>query len=97
MNRSTIETVDDKKQRLSLLFSSPIINGKKVEISYQKAFKMVFERVSQMLGENTDENTTFEPLKKPVDKEKSRAFGHASSCLAHLCSTARTIFMEDLG
>lgn len=44
---------------------------------YQKAFKMVFERVSQMLGENVDENTTFEPLKEPVDKEKSRAFGSA--------------------
>ncbi len=77
LNRSTIEMVDDKKQLLSLLFSNPIINGKKVEISYQKAFKMVFERVTQMLGENTDENTTFEPLKKPVDKEKSRAFGSA--------------------
>ncbi|MFA5024332.1 MAG: recombinase family protein [Patescibacteria group bacterium] len=77
LNRSTIEMVDDKKQLLSLLFSNPVINGKKVEISYQKAFKMVSNRVMEMLGENTDKNTTFEPPKKPVNKEKSRAFGSA--------------------
>jgi len=52
-----------------------IINGKKIEISYQKAFKMVSNRVMEMLGKNTDENKTFEPPKNPVDKEKSRAFG----------------------
>ena len=49
-------------------------NGKKVEISYHKAFKMVSDRVMQMLGENTDENTTFEPPKEPVDKGKTPAF-----------------------
>jgi len=38
---------------------------------------MVFERVTQMLGEKIDENTTFEPPKEPVNKEKSRAFGSA--------------------
>ena len=52
---------------------------------------MVFERVTQMLGENTDENTTFEPLKKPVDKEKSRAFGSAHPIWLALEDDFRTI------
>ena len=49
-------------------------HGKKIEISYHKAFKMVSNRVMQMLGENTDENTTFEPPKEPVNKGKTPAF-----------------------
>ena len=74
INRSTFDMVDDKKVLLSLLFSNPTINGKKIEISYQKAFKMVSNRVMEMLGENTDENTTFEPPKEPVNKGKTPAF-----------------------
>ena len=61
VNRSSIEMVDDKKLLISLLFSNSTINGKKVEISYHKAFKMVSDRVMQMLGENGDEKKTFEP------------------------------------
>ena len=38
-------SMDDKKLLMSLLFSNSTINGKKVEISYHKAFKMVSERV----------------------------------------------------
>jgi len=48
--------------------------GKKVEISYHKAFKMVSERVMQMLGEKIDEKKTFEPPKEPVNKGKTPAF-----------------------
>ncbi|OGC86651.1 hypothetical protein A2949_00120 [Candidatus Adlerbacteria bacterium RIFCSPLOWO2_01_FULL_54_21b] len=74
VNRSSIEMVDDKKLLMSLLFSNSTINGKKVEISYHKAFKMVSERVMQMLGEKIDEKKTFEPPKEPVNKGKTPAF-----------------------
>ena len=74
VNRSSIEMVDDKKLLMSLLFSNSTINGKKVEISYHKAFKMVSARVMQMLGEKIDEKNTFEPPKEPVDKGKTPAF-----------------------
>ena len=66
--------VDDKKLLMSLLFSNSTINGKKVEISYHKAFKMVSARVMQMLGEKIDEKNTFEPPKEPVNKGKTPAF-----------------------
>ena len=74
VNRSSIEMVDDKKLLMSLLFSNSTINGKKVEISYHKAFKMVSARVMQMLGEKIDEKKTFEPPKEPVNKGKTPAF-----------------------
>jgi len=59
---------------MSLLFSNSTINGKKVEISYHKAFKMISARVMQMLGEKIDEKNTFELLKEPVNKGKTPAF-----------------------
>ncbi len=74
VNRSTIDMVDDKKVLLSLSFSNSTINGKKVEISYHKAFKMVSARVMQMLGEKVDEKKSFEPPKEPVNKGKTPAF-----------------------
>ena len=74
INRDKQEMVDDKKLLLSLIFSNTTLNGKKVEISYQKAFKMVSNRVMQMLGEKVDEKNTFEPPKEPVNKGKTPAF-----------------------
>ena len=74
LNRSTLEMVDDKKLLLSLLFSNPTINGKNIEISWDKAFKMISMRVMQMLGEKIPENKTFEPPKEPVNKGKTPAF-----------------------
>jgi len=38
---------------------------------------MIFDRVSEITHEKLDEKTIFELTKKPVDKEKSRAFGFA--------------------
>ncbi|MBI1961051.1 MAG: hypothetical protein HYS43_02140 [Candidatus Liptonbacteria bacterium] len=70
-------TVEQKRTLLSFLFSNPKINGKNVEVSYQKAFKLIHDRVQQELSEKNIEKNTFEPAKKPVDKEKSRAFGSA--------------------
>ena len=78
MKMTMVSMVDDKKLLMSLLFSNSTINGKKVEISYHKAFKMVSTRVMQMLGEKIDEKNTFEPPKEPVDKpphQKSLVWG----------------------
>ncbi len=76
-NPSDDNMVNDKRLLLSLLFSNTKINGEKTEISYHKAFKMIFDRVSEITGEKMDEKTIFELTKKPVNKEKSRAFGSA--------------------
>ena len=51
---------------------------------------MVFERVSQMLGENTDENTTFEPPKEPVNKGKTPAFADVNPIWLALLNDFRT-------
>jgi hypothetical protein len=69
--------VNEKRLLLSLLFSNTKINGDKTEISYQKPFQMIFDRVSEITHEKLDEKTIFELTKKPVNKEKSRAFGSA--------------------
>jgi hypothetical protein len=76
-NPSDDNMVNDKRLLLSLLFSNTKINGEKTEISYQKPFKMIFDRVSEITGEKMDEKTIFELTKKPVNKKKSRAFGSA--------------------
>ena len=65
----------------TLLFLNTKINGEKTEISYHKAFKMIFDRGSEITHEKLDEKTIFELTKKPVDKEKSRAFGSAHPIL----------------
>ena len=77
INRNKTEMVDDKKLLLSLIFSNTTLNGKKVEVSFHKAFKIIFDRVGELMGEKIDQNKIFEHLNKPVNKEKSRAFGSA--------------------
>lgn len=77
INRDKQEMVDDKKLLLSLIFSNTTLNGKKVEVSFHKAFKIIFDRVGELMGEKIDQNKIFEHLNKPVNKEKSRAFGSA--------------------
>ena len=77
VNRNTPEMVDDKRLLLSHIFSNTTINGKNIEVSYHKAFKIIFDRVHEALIEKTNPKKTFEPPKKPVDKEKSRACGSA--------------------
>ncbi|MBI3335517.1 MAG: hypothetical protein HY001_03405, partial [Candidatus Portnoybacteria bacterium] len=67
-------TVEQKRTLLSFLFSNPKINGKNVEVSYQKAFKLIHDRVQQELSEKNTEKITFELPKKPTNKEKSAAF-----------------------
>jgi len=67
------------------------------------AFKMVSNRVIQMLGENIDENTTLEPPKKPTNngcdkliiKGKSAAFGDACPVMLHTLNEIRTFFSEN--
>ncbi len=87
VNRNTPEMVDDKRLLLSHIFSNTTINGKNIEVSYHKAFKIIFDRVHEALIEKTNPKKTFEPPKKPVDKEKSRAFGSAHPIwLRHLDS-----------
>lgn len=66
--------VDDKRLLLSHIFSNTTINGKNIEVSYHKAFKIIFDRVNEALNEKTDPNKTFEPPKEPVDKGKTPAF-----------------------
>lgn len=51
--------------------------ARKLRFNTTKAFKMVSDRVMQILGEKVDEKKTFEPPKKPVDNEMSRALGSA--------------------
>ncbi len=70
-------TVEQKRMLLSLMFSNPKINGKNVEASYQKAFKLIYNRIQQLLAEKNDQKITFEPAKKPTVKEKSRGFASA--------------------
>ena len=40
---------------LSLLFSNATLNGKIARVSYQKAFKIIFEHVGELIGEKIDE------------------------------------------
>jgi len=51
INRDKLEMVDDKKLLLSLIFSNTTLNGKKVEDSFHKAFKIIFDRVGERLWE----------------------------------------------
>ena len=70
-------TVEQKRMLLSLIFSNPKINGKNVEISYQKPYQFIYDTVFEALSEKNTDKNTFEPPKEPVNKEKSRAFGSA--------------------
>ena len=70
-------TVEQKRMLFSFLFSNPKINGKNIEISYQKPFDLILGTVNEALSEKNTDKNTFEPPKEPVDKEKSRAFGSA--------------------
>ena len=45
-----------------------------------------------MLGENTDENTTFEPPKEPVNKGKTPAFADVNPIWLRIVNNVRTIF-----
>jgi len=69
--------VDDKKVLLSLLFSNPTINGKNVEISYQKPFQLILDTVNEALSKKNPNKNTFEPPKEPVNKGKTPAFADA--------------------
>ncbi|HWC58005.1 MAG TPA: recombinase family protein [Candidatus Paceibacterota bacterium] len=73
-NRTAPEMIDDKRLLLSLIFSNATIDGKNIDVSYHKAFKIIFDRVHEALGEKLPENKTFEPPKKPVNKGKTPAF-----------------------
>ncbi len=53
------------------------INGKNIEVSYHKAFKIIFDRVHEALVEKTNPKKTFEPPKEPVNKGKTPAFADA--------------------
>jgi len=74
VNRSTFDMADDKKVLLSLLFSNPTINGKNVEISYQKPFQLILDTVNEALSKKNPDKNTFEPPKEPVNKGKTPAF-----------------------
>lgn len=89
-NPSDDNMINDKRLLLSLLFSNTKTNGEKTEISYHKAFKMIFDRVSEITEEKMDEKTIFELTKKPVNKEKSRAFGSAHPIWLALLNDFRT-------
>jgi len=92
INRNKVEMVDDKKLLLSLISSNTTLNGKKVEVSLHKAFKIIFDRVGELMGEKIDQNKIFEHLNKPVNKEKSRAFGSAHPIWLRTVNRVRTIF-----
>jgi len=94
-NPSDDDMVNEKRLLLSLLFSNTKINGDKTEISYQKPFQMIFDRVSEITHEKLDEKTIFELTKKPVDKEKSRAFGSAHPIWLPKLDEFRTINWEE--
>ena len=68
-------TYNYEKLLLSLLFSNTTLNGKKVEVSFHKAFKIIFDRVGELMGEKIDQNKIFEHLNKPVDKPHTKDFG----------------------
>jgi len=70
---------DERVERMlfSFLFSNPKINGKNVEISYQKPFQLILDTVSEALSEKNTRKNTFEPPKEPVNKGKTPAFADA--------------------
>jgi len=70
-------TVEQKRMLFSFLFSNPKINGKNVEISYQKPFQLILDTVSEALSEKNIKKNTFEPPKEPVNKGKTPAFADA--------------------
>lgn len=74
INRDTEEMVDDKRLLLSLVFSNATLNGKIAQVSYHKAFKIIFDHVGELIGEKIDEKKIFEHLNKPVNKEKNGRF-----------------------
>ncbi|PIT88828.1 MAG: hypothetical protein COU29_00410 [Candidatus Magasanikbacteria bacterium CG10_big_fil_rev_8_21_14_0_10_36_32] len=55
---------------------------------------MIFDRVSEITGEKMDEKTIFELTKKPVNKEKSRAFGSAHPIWLHLWDEVGVFFIK---
>lgn len=67
-------TVEQKRLLLSHIFSNPKINGKNVEISYQKPFQMILNTVSEAISDQSTDKNTFEPPKEPVNKGKTPAF-----------------------
>ncbi len=74
INRDTEEMVDDKRLLLSLVFSNATLNGKIAQVSYHKAFKIIFDHVGELIGEKIDPNKIFEHLVQPVNKEKNGRF-----------------------
>lgn len=74
INRSEKEMVDDKRLLLSLLFSNATLNGKIAQVSYHKAFKIIFDHVGELVGEKLDQKKIFEHLIQPVNKEKNGRF-----------------------
>ena len=87
-------TVEQKRTLLSFLFSNPKINGKNVEISYQKAFKLIHNRVQQELSEKNTKKSTFEPAKKPTNKEKSAALRDTHPIWLRTVNSVRTIIQR---
>ena len=71
INRDKEEMVDDKRLLLSLLFSNATLNGKIAEVSFHKAFKIIFDHVGDLMGEKIDQKKIFEQLKSPKIKRKA--------------------------
>ena len=74
INRSEKEMVDDKRLLLSLLFSNATLNGKIAQVSFHKAFKIIFDHVGELIGEKINQKKIFERLIQPVNKGKTPAF-----------------------
>jgi len=87
-------TVEQKRMLFSFLFSNPKINGKNVEISYQKPFQLILDTVNEALSEKNTRKNTFEPPKEPVNKGKTPAFADAHPIWLHWLEDVRTSFKE---
>jgi len=85
-------TVEQKRMLFSFLFSNPKINGKNVEISYQKPFQLILDTVSEALSEKNTKKNTFEPPKEPVDKGKTPASADAHPIWLRVVYDVRTFF-----
>ena len=94
INRSEKEMVDDKRLLLSLLFSNATLNGKIAQVSYHKAFKIIFDHVGELVGEKLDQKKIFEHLIQPVNKEKNGRFASVHPIWLHTLNEIRTHFRQ---
>jgi hypothetical protein len=84
-------TVEEKRTLISMLFSTPKTDNGKIEISYQKPFDMIHNRLQKLMTLEKTKKRTFEPPKKPTNKGKSTAFGNTCPVMLPLLDTFRIL------